>query len=382
MNRRWLMKEVVLVAVALAALAAPAAAQQTELGGKVRSGREVTIPAGETVQGDLIASGGTVRIDGRVDGDLVASGGQVIVAGTVTGDMLVGAGSTTISGAVGGDLRAAAGQARIEGRIGEDVALGAGQATVARGAQIGGDLIFGTGRMQMDGTVTGSVLGSTGNYTRGGSVGGSQRVNVQQPEEQQEPTLADRAVDALRRYVSILVVGVLLLWLLPRILRGAADAARGRPLVSLGVGLLGFVAAIVTVVLVVLATVLVAVVLGLLGLGSLTGVTVFGGLLVAAIIVFLFVLAVAFAAQATVGLALGRLLLRGEDRSFRSRLGALALGVLLVVLVAAIPLVGGWLEALLVLLGLGALLLMARPSRRWLAEPSAEPRRPGAPLPG
>jgi hypothetical protein len=44
------------------------------------------------------------------------------------------------------------------------------------------------------------------------------------------------------------------------------------------------------------------------------------------------------------------------------------LGVL-VVLVAAIPLAGGWLEALLVLLGLGALLLMARPGRR-LAEPS------------
>jgi hypothetical protein len=46
-------------------------------------------------------------------------------------------------------------------------------------------------------------------------------------------------------------------------------------------------------------------------------------------------------------------------------LGALALGVL----VAAIPVVGGWLEALLVLLGLGALLLTARPGRR-LGEPS------------
>lgn len=37
--------------------------------------------------------------------------------------------------------------------------------------------------------------------------------------------------------------------------------------------------------------------------------------------------------------------------------------------VAAIPVVGGWLEALLVLLGLGALLLTARPGRR-LGEPS------------
>jgi hypothetical protein len=127
---------VVLLAVALASLPAAAAAQQSELRGKVRSGREVTIATGETVQGDLIASAGTVR---------------------------------------------------IEGRVGEDVLLGAGQATVAPGAQIGGDLIFGAGRMQMDGAVAGSVLGSTGNYARGGSVGGSERVNVGQPAEERSP---------------------------------------------------------------------------------------------------------------------------------------------------------------------------------------------------
>ena len=359
---------IVILAVALA-LSPAAAAQQSELGGKVRSGREVTVPATETVQGDLVASGGTVRIDGRVDGDLVASGGQVIVDGTVTGDVLAAAGTTTISGQVDGDARVASGQARIEGRIGEDLLLGAGQATVASETQIGGDLIFAAGRMQLDGTVTGNVLGSTGNYSQSGSVGGSERVNIDQPEAEQEPTLADRAVDAVRRYVSILVVGALLLWLLPRLLRGAADGTRGRPLVSFGVGILGFIGTIVALVLVILVTVLVAVVLGLLGLGSLTGLTVFGGLLVTAGVVFLLVLVVAFAAQATVGLALGRLLLPGLDRSFLSRFGALALGVLVVVLVAAIPVVGGVLEALLVLLGLGGLLLMAMPARRRLAEP-------------
>jgi cytoskeletal protein CcmA (bactofilin family) len=370
------MKALVILAIALTPLSTAAATQQTELGGKVRrAGREVVIPAGETVQGDLIASAGTVRVDGRVDGDLVASGGQVIVAGTVTGDALIGAGSTTVSGEVDGDLRAGTGRARIDGRVNEDVLLGAGQATIASGSQIGGDLIFATGRMEMNGAVAGSVLGSTGNYTRGGSVGDSERVNLAEPAgEEREPTLADRAVDALRRYVSILVVGVLLLWLLPRLIRGAAGSARSRPLPSLGTGVLGFIGVIVGLVLLLLVTVLVAVVLGLLSLGSLTGITVFGGLLVAAIVVFLFVLAIAFAAQAVVGLALGRLVLRGEGRSFAANLGALALGVLVVVLVAAIPFVGGWIEAVLVLLGVGALLLMARPGRRREAEPVAEPR--------
>jgi len=332
----------------------------------------VVIAAGETVSGDLIASAGTVRVNGRVDGDLVASGGQVIVAGTVTGDALIGAGSTTVSGEVGGDLRAGTGQARIEGRVGEDVLLGAGQATITSGSQIGGDLIFGTGRMQLDGTVAGSVLGSTGDYTRDGSVSGTERVNLAQPAgEAQEPTVADRVLDTVRRYVSILAIGLLLLWLLPRLVRGAAGTARERPLLSLGVGVLGFIGVIVGLVLLLLITVLVAVVLGLLGLGSLTGITLFAGLLVAAMVVFLLVLAVGFAAQAVVGLALARLVLRGDGRSFLASLGALALGVLVVILVAAIPVIGGWLEALMVLLGVGALVLMARrPKRRQVAEPA------------
>ena len=367
------MKALVILAIVLTPLSGAAATQQTELGGKVRrAGREVVIPAGETVQGDLIASASTVRVDGRVDGDLVASGGQVIVAGTVTGDALIGAGSSTISGEVDGDLRAGVGQARIEGRVNEDVLLGAGQATVASGSQIGGDLIFASGRMEMNGAVAGSVLGSTGNYTRGGSVGDSERVNLAEPSrEEREPTVADRVVDAVRRYVSILVIGVLLLWLLPRLFRGAADSARRRPLPSLGVGVLGFIGVIVGLILLLLVTVLVAVVLGLLGLGSLTGITLFAGLLVAAMVVFLLVLAVGFAAQAVVGLALARLVLRGDGRSFLASLGALALGVLVVILVAAIPVIGGWLEALMVLLGVGALVLMARrPKRRQVAEPA------------
>jgi len=363
------MKAIAFLAVALASLPAVAVAQQTELGGKVRSGQEVTVPVGETVQGDLIASAGTVRIDGRVDGDLVATGGEVTVAGTVTGDVLAAAGSTTISGEVGGDVRAGTGRARVEGRIGEDLVLGAGQATVAQGAQIGGDVIVAAGRLRLDGAVTGSVLGAVGDYTRAGSIGGSEQVTVQQPER--ERTLTERGLDLLRRYASILVIGVLLLWLVPRAFRGAADAVRGRPLVSFGVGILGVIGVVVLLALVVLVTVLVAIGLGLLGLGSLTGATVFGGTLAAGIVAFLSFLAVAFGAQATVGLGLGRLLFRGEGRSFLNGFAALVIGVPAVVLISAIPVAGGWLEALLVLLGLGALVLMLLPGRRRLAEQGA-----------
>jgi cytoskeletal protein CcmA (bactofilin family) len=358
------LKAIAFLALALASLSAAAVAQRTELGGKVRSGQEVTVPAGETVEGDLIASAGTVRIEGRVDGDLVASGGQVTVTGAVTGDVLVAAGTTTISGQVDGDVRVASGEARLEGRVGEDVLLGVGQATVASGARVGGDLIFGAGQMTMDGAVAGSVLGATGNYSRAGSVGGSEKVTVQERERKRAPTLADRAFDRLRRYASILAVGVLMLWLVPRLVRGAADAVRGRPLLSFGVGILGVIGVTVLLVLVIVLTVLLAIALGLLGLGSLTAAIVFAGILAAGIVAFLLFLALAFGAQATVGLALGRLLFRGDGRSFVAGFGALALGVLVVVLISAIPVAGGWLEGLLVLLGLGGLVLTLFTGRR------------------
>jgi cytoskeletal protein CcmA (bactofilin family) len=366
-HKEPVVKAIALAGLVLASLSAAAVAQQTELGGKVRSGSEVTVPASETVQGDLIASAGTVTIDGRVDGDLVASGGQVKVAGTVNGDVLVASGNATISGRVDGDVRVAAGQARLEGPVGEDVLLAAGQVTVAPGARIDGDLIFGAGQMTMDGAVAGSVLGGTGNYSRRGTVGGTEKVSVQEREGEKAPTVADRAFDRLRRYASILVVGVLMLLLLPRLVRRAAESVRSNPLVSFLIGILGFIGVIILLIAVVLVTVLLAIGFGLLGLGGLAGTVAFAGGLAVAVICFLFLVAVAFGAQATVGLALGQLVVRG--RSFGAAFGALALGLVVVVLVSAIPVAGGWLEGLLVLFGLGALVLALRPVRRPVEEP-------------
>jgi hypothetical protein len=68
-QRRW----AITIALVVLGIPAIALAQQQVLGGKFRAGDEVVVPAGETVSGDLFASGGTVRIDGSVEGDLVAS---------------------------------------------------------------------------------------------------------------------------------------------------------------------------------------------------------------------------------------------------------------------------------------------------------------------
>ena len=63
--------------------ASVAVAQETQLGGKIQSGSQITISADETVDGDLYASGGRVIVEGSVDGDLIVAAGQVTVSGQV-----------------------------------------------------------------------------------------------------------------------------------------------------------------------------------------------------------------------------------------------------------------------------------------------------------
>lgn len=62
----------------------------SEEGDQVRVGGNVTVPAGRRVDGDVVAVGGSARVDGYVDGDVVAVGGSVrlgptaVVEGEVT----------------------------------------------------------------------------------------------------------------------------------------------------------------------------------------------------------------------------------------------------------------------------------------------------------
>lgn len=356
---------VMLIATASVVFGAPVAyAQATGLDGKARSGQEVVIPAGQTVRGNLYASGGTVRVGGTVTGDLVVAAGQVQVSGEVRGDLLVAGGTIDVSGRVDGDARLVGGQITASGTIGQDLALGAGQATVTSTAQVGQDLMFAAGRMTLDGRVAGGALGTTSNYSRHGKVGGTENVTIadQAGKEKAEPTVGSRLLDGLQRWIAVLGIAALLLWLRPRLLRGTADGVRRRPLPSLGLGVLGLIGLVVFVVSVLLVAILLAVVLGLLGLGDLVALTLFAALTVLVITGFAFFVITAFLTPAAVGLVLGTLAL-GDERQGR-RWWALVLGLLVVVILTSLPVVGGWFGLLVTLLGLGAVILLAWSLRR------------------
>jgi cytoskeletal protein CcmA (bactofilin family) len=353
---------VVLAAVPALVAASLVIGQETRLGGKIRAGEEIVVSSGETVDGDLYAFGGSVRIEGTVEGDLVAMAGQVQVSGTVDGDAMVGSGDLDITGRVDGDVRVGAGQVTVGGTIEEDLFAGSGQATITSSGEVGEDFVFGTGRTTLDGRVEGDVLGGTGAYTRRGSVGGTEDVTIKRREER---TAADRLLDALQRFVSLMAVAALLLWLIPRVLEGPADTLRRRPWLSLGVGVLGVAGSIVLVAAIVFVAVLVGVALGLLQLEDLVGITIFGTATTLTGLGFLLYLTLGFVAQAVVGVTLGRLAL-GADAA--RRWWGLALGLLVIVLISLIPVVGGFLGFVITVFGFGALIL-----EYWPWRPSPQP---------
>jgi hypothetical protein len=201
----------------------------------------------------------------------------------------------------------------------------------------------------------------------------------------EQPSPGKRALDTVRSLGALLVVGLLLLWLVPALVQGGAAALQSRPGASLGWGLLALFAACFVPLAIVLATVLVAVVLGLLSLGGLTALAILGGIAALFVYVLAFVAVAVYVSKVVVAYLGGRLLLaRLKPEWAGKRVAPLVVGVLLLVLLGAVPFVGWLIRLLAVLLGLGALCLLARDrlrSRR--ARRSAaglgEPAAPAAP---
>ena len=361
MRRLRLRPVALLTALMLLAVSATAVLAQDEaLGGKLRTGENVMIAAGETVEGDLYIASGAIVVDGTVNGDLVAAGGDIRVNGTVTGDLIAAGGTVTISGTVDGDARIAGGQLTVSGDVGEDLLVAGGQATITASGSVGEDVIATAGQLSIAGSVAGSVEGGAGTYDRTGSVGGSENVAVGEQGDADDGAADDDnlILDAIKHFVVVVLVGALALWLLPGLTRASAEAIRRRPLASFGSGLLAALGWLLGFIGIVLVIILAAILFGLIGFGELAGLIFIAGLVVILVVTFAFFIICAYLADALVGLALAGLV-RREAGSRWMDLGLLAAGAAVVVLLTSVPVAGGWIKLVVAILGLGGLALAA-----------------------
>jgi hypothetical protein len=368
-----------------------ALAQDEELGGKLRTGSDITIAAGETVDHDLYVFGRSIVFNGTINGDIVVAGGTVDLNGAVNGDVIAAGGTITINGPVSGDVRAAGGQITVAADVAEDVLAAAGQITV--GGRVGQDLIVSTGELTLSGTVAGSTTGNAGTYNKTGTINGSDGITITSGRNF-GPMLPppDPVFDAVRQFIAVLLIAVLALWLVPRAFGTAEGHVRERPLPSLGWGLVTFVGYFVGIIVIAVLAVIGAIVFGALGFRALLAIDVFGGFVLITALTLAFVIAGVFLADAIVGLALARLVAGrtgwsataggvGVARDRWADLGLLAAGVAVVVILTSLPLIGWLFKLLVVFGGLGALWLTWRPPRMAVAGGMPEAPAPPAPTP-
>jgi len=226
--------------------------------------------------------------------------------------------------------------------------------TVDEGAQIGGKLDYTSAR---EWSIPGGVV--AGAITRH-----EPEIEVEAKEEvvvSPAKRAADWFLGHLRRLVTLLLVGLLIVWVVPGWTEKATAALRAKPLPSLGWGVVSIAVFILGLLVILIGTIIVAVVLGVITLGGLAGTTAWTGGLTMALLAFFFSITVTYITKVVVSFLSGRLILaRLKPDWAEGRIWPLVVGVVLFVIITAVPILGWLVNLVVVLLGLGALWLLGR----------------------
>ena len=305
-----------------------------------------TVVVRGTVDGDLSGAAGSIRIaeTGRVDGNVQAAAGTVVIDGEVGGDAEVGAGSfeLTETGRIDGSLDVGAGAITVDGGVGGDVRASADSVILGPNADVGGEFRYDADEFtrSSDATVAGGVVEDE-------SLGGDGGIGVGDGGQ-----LLPSWVGPAYGVAVNLALGSVLLLAFPRFSRGVEDRVGGGPLVSGGVGLLALI--VTPIALAFVAITIVGLPLALVGIG-------------------------AYVVALWIGSVYGRYALGAWalDRLGRpNRWAALLLGVVGVALLGLVPWVGGLVDLLVLLLGLGALGLGLRDGYRGRDDATASESEP------
>lgn len=334
----------------------------------------ITSPLGD----DTYIGGGQVTVDRNIDGDLFIGGGNVEVKGNVAGDLFVGAGTVMVTGNIGDDLRVGGGQVRISGTVGDDVLVGAGFLVIGKDAIIRGDLITGSGNFSLDGEVKGNVKASFGEGVINGTIGGDAslryrddltfgsqaiitgKLTYRAPQENPDfgrmassveyhkwaqqinlPALGALAFlmpvltfSALAwKYLGMLVLGGLLIWLLPKYMPRVAQSIKKNYWTALWQGFLVFI--IVPILAIIAAITLIG-----LPVSFVLGLSYVVAMIIAGIIA---------------SLVIGSYFVKADEKSKPRQFGALAVGAIIYVLLGIVPFVGGFIKLVFLLFGLGGI---------------------------
>lgn len=381
-----------------------------------------TVEINGVINGDVFAGGSVVEVNGTVNGSLVTGAQTIQVNGIITGsvysgsstmtlgneaevgrnlyyggfnlttsdgsyidrDLLVAGYQALLSGEVGRDVRAGVGALEINGIVGNDVFAEVGGTDgnqqpmyftgppgvetfvpsgirVSEEAVIGGMLTYRSSESQasaIDITPPGGVVFEYDPRTSPeaepeevGRVGSSTMV-------------AAWLVKRIRTFITLLLLGGLILWQLPGLLRKVSDKAEQEPLPSLGWGLVSILVVYLGAFLVIGLIIAGAIFLGVITLGELAKVILVIGFSSLGLVLAGFGLLVSYGSKIIVSYLVGKLLLKWLAPKYDGgMIWPLVIGLLLYTFLRAIPLGFGLLVGFVVtLVGIGAIWLVIRDS--------------------
>ena len=226
-----------------------------------------------TVQEDIYLAGGNVAVAATVDGDVVAAGGTVTVGDDIKQDALLAGGSVTVHGKVRDDVRAAGGSLTLDADVGDDALLAGGNVTLTPASRVGGRAWLAGGELDIAGHIGKELKAAGGHIVIAGEVMGDATLAGEDieikpaavihgnlryaspkpavidkaakiegtithlPGARHEPGAAGAAAAGIGMLVSLIVTGVVLLWLLPRAAAAITQQIAQSPWKSLGLGL-------------------------------------------------------------------------------------------------------------------------------------------------
>lgn len=396
-----------------------------------------------TVKGDAIAMAQRVIVNGTVEGNLEAAAASVTVNGRVGRnvravgyavnlgpqarvgkDTLVGGWSliTAPGSVIQGDVMAGTYQARLEGEIGQD--YDGSHTALDLNGSVGGNVsveispdsssqtvnpamfIPGMQATNVPRVAPGFRVGDNAqihgslSYTSPVAAAISSSAQISGPVQQTTNVAAEQArqaaaeqaaykaspqarlLDFLRRWVTLLIVGLLLVWLAWPLMSSAAVIMTERLAASVGWGVAALVGTPFVLLLLILVAVILGITFGLMTLSGLSVASVVGALLASGGLLFAFLTAVAWVSKVVVGIALGRAIFaRTSPAGTGSRWWPMLLGVSLLAFglwaLSFIPYLGGLADLVITVLGLGALVVAAwnrwRPTVATPASPAITP---------
>lgn len=386
-----------------------------------------------TVNGDLVVGAQTVIINGTVNGDLIAAAQTVIVNGTVSDSVRAGGAAIQIGSKaqIGTDLLAGGASLEMQSgsKVGRDLLVGSGQVLLA--GEVVRNVWAGTGALELRGNVGGDVhayvnlnentrnspptqmymtqspimippvqpgltiddtakIGGNLQYTctmdaniPPGTIGGEvTRVMPQVAEHDvnfasRQATPAQKVIswilDLLRSVVTLILLGLLLIWLFPKFMKLLPETLKTQPWSSLGWGAITWAAFFFALLAITLVMILGGLVFGLLTLGGLSGTVIWLGILLLFGLTILFVLVTSYLTKVVVGDAIGKWILRRVNSSLAEhKIWPMMIGVVVLVLVIGLlrfPLIplgflGFLVNFAVILFGLGTLWIWGRESMR------------------